>query len=301
MDSTGQNKRLASHLPMELVIQIVEEGVADPALARTLSQVCSWMRTIALPRAYSTQSPITDVRHFSRIPEHIKVHVRNLWLDDSPLPTTSAAITLRTTWLWSTVSNLAVSNEFINACNITFDAEPEIRVGPPKCTRLTTFGSELLHRPISAGALASSVTHLRFIHDISLGDVILVMHMRSLQYLAVSLNQRNVRDHMVFALALLDHKDLQVIALVLEWRNDPEWWISRVRIAMGFHEKLYVVPGAHSKIGVRKEWNEQNAGREDIWVEAVRLRLAVVNEDNAGIAQFCYEPPLPLENAESKQ
>lgn len=287
--STLDPNAIWGRLPMELVLQIVEEGIEDREIARALSHVCGWTRDMALPVLYTHLCPVADVRLLAEMPDHLKHYVCNVWVEDTPPPSTSALISRQTAWLWSTVSNMAISHQFLDACFDFFQADMEQshRQYAPSCVTLTLFGSNLVRR-WRQPTLCSKITHVRLIDDISMADLMLVSQMVALDHLAVSLDTRNVVDQMACVMALVNHYDqeLRMVALVLSPRDDPAFWTSRVHTGINIHQSLYIVPGSHSKDGIRTEWEDSMKGGEDIWKKAAILRKAVLDGDDEGVAKI---------------
>lgn len=280
-----------TRLPMELVLKIVEEGLRDHQLARAFSHVCVRLRKMALPILYTSLSPVEDTRTLMGFPEHLKPIVHNLWVESTPPPSTSALVAAKTAWIWSRVPNLALSSVLVEACLDVIDQDLEHADPPFCCKRLTTFGQNLLRHWEGEPNLSplSTVTHLRLVEDVCMPDLLLMSRMPALEYIAVSLNRSNVVEQMAYVMALLTYhgKAVRMVALVLEPQDDRTFWMTRVRIAINIHHSLYVVPGAHSKDGIRKEWEEYVNGGEDIWQKASGLRQAVLDDDEEEVVRIC--------------
>ncbi|KZT12643.1 uncharacterized protein LAESUDRAFT_808213 [Laetiporus sulphureus 93-53] len=138
-------------------------------------------------------------------------------------------------------------------------------------------------------AILDAVTHLRFVNvniDIFF-HLMLMLRMRALDYVAIPLGSSNHEECMACVSALLMHKRVKMVVLVLDREMEPEEWVARDKIAMSTNESLFVVPGAHTLQGVRTEWYTAVADGDDIWEKARRVREATITENHDEIRKLC--------------
>ncbi|KZT01247.1 uncharacterized protein LAESUDRAFT_816047 [Laetiporus sulphureus 93-53] len=275
-------------------MQIVEEAVRDHHTARALSQVCSWARQIALPRLYNTLFSITDTRDLTNFPSHLRPYVQNVWLDKSPPPTISDSIAARTSWLWSTVRNLCVPLQFLEACDAC-EHLPE-KPAPFTVRTLTIFDAKFCSSGHRVGTLLSSVTHLRVAGNCSSwGYVTLIRQLTSLKYLMVPLDESNGTIQVISTSMLARrHPTLQKIALLMHNTGvgfTARKWCTTANIIMQLNDKLYLVPAVCTQDEERKEWESIADGEEfedtAIWQKAKRMRAAILAGDEEEVARIC--------------
>ncbi|KAI0923120.1 hypothetical protein AcV5_009934 [Taiwanofungus camphoratus] len=237
-------------LPTELVVMIVHEALVDFECARIISQVCSWMRQVALSRLYTTISRLPHKKCAAEFPHHLRQLVYNLWLDEvSP----SDKSILETAWLWLTVPNLVIPFQFLSeSCYLAH--RDSIQLSPVRCHRLTTFGSELRVAEHLDVSVLKHITHLRLVQIyMDIPHIRLLLRMPSLQRVAVPVNRTNSQNQAACSMSLLIHSGVQMVVLVVSEQQGPSYWSSRVRAAMLVNQRLYMVSGADDRNGVHKE------------------------------------------------
>ncbi|PCH35384.1 hypothetical protein WOLCODRAFT_145795 [Wolfiporia cocos MD-104 SS10] len=286
---TVENNDLAPmRLPAELVILISVEGLADPELARVLTQVCSWIRAIALSAAYATIPRVRNVGQLSRFPDHLRPFVRNVFIDDIP-PTSgprSVGIARQNSWLWCTATHLVIPSSYLDACSVAgmaacsgfTDSGP-----PPTCIKLTMFGFSFLqdYSP-SIPYLLSNVTHLHLVDYFTPFYLAprLIASMRSVKFVAFSSSSDSLSEIIGNAPPFMAHERLEMVVLVVKPPDDLARWIAEVQPILSQSKSLHLLPIMRSMDSAKRALRDiLEHGRKDIWQLAKKARQALLEGD----------------------
>ncbi|KAH9932147.1 hypothetical protein B0H21DRAFT_93648 [Amylocystis lapponica] len=264
-DRTPSTDTRFPDIPIELAFHIFKLGLADRELAHTLAQVCSWTHRLAMPRLYTTLSPISQPEQLTKFPDHLVPVVQNVWFETSWAHERGARYwaeaLVGVCWVYFVRGHVAVSARMmLDLCAVpqTF-IDYLARTRPHACSQLTLFGPELHMLPGDPIPLLRGVTHLRVLEPKNgVCLYFLGLRMPALGYLAVpllSLGEQDCRMLLEFVMMLMDQAHFEMAVVVVPAFQGPGELQTTARVAMARSEKLFIMPGRYDMEVVRKEWD----------------------------------------------